>query len=124
MFGADGDVFSAREQYRAVFVDQVISILKLIVERVGDAEALLIKVDIGENLQPLALFVHRGQQRASELRIKARFCALIDNLLEKREKLRIRQENVVRNNLLDVIADWILETPTVRFLPLDMSVSR
>src|SRR6266481_9031701 len=86
VFGADGNVFAPREQHRTIFVDQVISILKLIVDRVGDAKALLIKVDIGKNLQPLALFIHWGQQWASELWIKACFCALIDNLLEKHEK--------------------------------------
>src|SRR6266481_5985905 len=86
MFGADCNVFAPCEQHRTIFVDQVISILKLIVDRVSNAKALLIKVNISKNLQLLALFIHRGQQRASELWIKARFCALINNLLEKCEK--------------------------------------
>ena len=84
-------------------------------DRISDADAILIKVDIGENLYSLARFMHHGHQRTFELRIKARFCALVDIVLQKREALRIRQEAVVRNKLLDIIADWILEFPSVRF---------
>lgn len=119
MFGEDGEFLERREQDMIVFVDQVISILKLTLDRVGDAEELLIKVDLGENLHALARFIHQGEPNTSERRIKARFCALIDNLLEKRDTLRIRQESVVRNSLLDIIADWVLEYPNVVCSPSD-----
>ncbi|KAF8592239.1 hypothetical protein K439DRAFT_1626245 [Ramaria rubella] len=112
-----GDVFTSPQQYKTLFVDQVISILKLTMDRTSDADTILIKADIGEDLQLLAGYIHQSQQRASELRMKSRFCALIDIILEKREVLRIRQEIAVRNNLLDIVADWI--PPSSNELPED-----
>jgi hypothetical protein len=104
-----------KHQYKTLFTDQAVSVLKLIMERISDADAIQIQIDIGENLYLLARFLHQGHQRTSELRTKARFCALLDIVLQKREALRIRQEVTVRNSLLDIIADWILEFPSVRF---------
>jgi hypothetical protein len=115
--GSTDDRPTPPEQHKkALFADQAISILKLIVDRIGDTDAILIKVDIGENLYSLARFIHQSPKRASEFRIKARFCALIDIVLQKREALRMRQEVAVRNNLLETITDWILESSSVRSL--------
>ena len=115
-FGSTGDSLGliSAEQHKTIFADQVTSVLKLIMDRISDADAILIKIDIGEILYSLARFLHHGRQMAFELRIKARFCALVDIVLQKREALRIRQEVVVRNKILDVVADWILESPGVR----------
>lgn len=111
ILGSADDRF--KPQYKTLFADQVVSVLKLIFERISDLDAIQIQFDIGENLYSLARFLHQGRQKTMELRTKARFCALVDIVLQKRETLRIRQEVIVRNSLLDIIADWILEFPSV-----------
>ena len=80
---------------------------------------------MGENLYSIARTMHHGHPTAFNLRIKARFCALVDVVLKKREALRIRQEVVIRNKILDIVADWILELPNVRFnsIPTVLEVS-
>ncbi|KAF8524568.1 hypothetical protein BU17DRAFT_84597 [Hysterangium stoloniferum] len=99
-----------REHVKWTLIDQVILILRPIAERISSAEALLIKADIGSMLGLLSKALHQSQLRAAELRIKARFCSLLDLMLERRDIVRIQQENTVKNALLEVVIDWILES--------------
>lgn len=117
------DRLRVSEQYKTLFADQVISVLKLAMDRISDADATLLKFDIGETLGSLARFLHQGHQKTSDLRIKTRFCTLVEIILQKRAVLRIRQEITVRNSLLDIIADWILEFPSVRFVTVMTSLT-
>jgi neurofibromin 1 len=105
-----------RENAKWTLVDQVILILRTIAERISSAEALQIKTDIGNMLSLLSKFLHQSQLRAPELRIKARFCSLLDLLLEKCDIIRIRQEKIVKNTLLAVVIEWILESANVCLL--------
>ena len=52
----------------------------------------------------------RSNER-SYLRIKIKFCTFCENALSRAEDVfGLRRDDVIRNNLVDAVADWI-ETP-------------
>lgn len=95
-----------------VFVDQVISVLKLVSERITAAESLAVTVDLGNVLVRLSKFINQPYERTFDVRIKTRFCAMLDTMFEKALPI-IKNENIVRSSLFEVVADWIWEIDSV-----------
>ncbi|GJJ07052.1 hypothetical protein Clacol_001251 [Clathrus columnatus] len=91
-------------------MDQLISILKLVLERITVAESSEIMVDLGDMLVILSRFINQPYERNFDVRIKTKFCAMLDIALEKLVFLPVKNEDVVRNNLLEIVIGWIWET--------------
>ncbi|KIJ57137.1 hypothetical protein M422DRAFT_219023 [Sphaerobolus stellatus SS14] len=105
---SNGDL-NGSQPSRIVLADQIISVLKSLIDRMGEDSGHL-RSDFGEILTLLAQLTKDAPQRAHEYRIKTRFCAVLDLVLEKRAMFYIREENTLRNRLLDSVSDWILES--------------
>ncbi|KAG8959528.1 Ras GTPase activating protein ira2 [Tulasnella sp. 419] len=101
----------AWEEHIIIFIEQCISVFKLIFDRLQDAnEVAHVNVDIGRLIQYLARYIHRSGNSISALRIKLKFAGLLDSLFMKRDLLPLRKEVSLRNTLLDIIAEWAFDS--------------
>jgi len=82
------------------------------------ADVPQVPVDFSEILLSLSRLAQEIPVKASEYRIKAKFCTVLDILFEKRSAFYLRDENMLRNRLLDCVSDWVLETAAVSFASL------
>lgn len=98
---------NVQEVVYLAFIDQVVSVLKLVLERITIAESATLPVDLGNMLAVLSRLLNRPFERNFDVRIKTRFCAILDIIREK--TLPVKNDNVVRNNLLEVVTDWVWE---------------
>ncbi|KAG8833280.1 Ras GTPase activating protein ira2 [Serendipita sp. 399] len=94
-----------------ILVEQTISILKLIFDRVETvADATSITVDISHIMLQLAAFLHGWPSVLNTIRIKTKFCALCISLFAKADIFPIKKSVSVRNSLLDSIHQWVNTT--------------
>lgn len=77
-------------------------------------ETSQINADIGRIVMNLAKFVHRSGSSIVALRMKSKFCGVMDSFLRKRELLAIRKENNLRNAILSWVSEWAFEGIPVR----------
>jgi hypothetical protein len=91
-----------------LFVDQTISILKHLFDRLESApEATHVAVDISHLLLQLARFLHDSPISLTSTRIKIKFCALCDSLFARADVFILKKSTQVRNTLLDSIVQWV-----------------
>lgn len=93
------------------FVDQVIAVIRLWVDRVNPGEnASGVQVDLGELLYLIAQYTHRlGREDASQ-RIKIKFCQLFESVLGKPEFVVLGNSTKLRNAVLEWMCEWSIET--------------
>lgn len=92
------------------FVDQVIAVIRLWVERVNPDESSGVQVDLGELLYLIAQYTHRlGREDASQ-RIKIKFCQLFEAVLGKPEFVVLGNATKLRNAVLEWMCEWSIET--------------
>ena len=70
------------------------------------SEDVLGNADISQTLLSLTKFMDRFTESAS-LRLKCKFCAFYENALTRTDAFGLRKDEFVRNNLLDVVVEWI-----------------
>lgn len=81
--------------------------LKLLVDRVdAPSEDAVGNMELNQTLLSLTKFMDRFNER-SFLRVKAKFCAFCENALARADVFGLRKDDVIRNNLVEVVADWI-----------------
>ena len=103
-FGAAGQVKIS--EYSTLFVDQTISIVKLILESdTSSPEDLSHISDLEDLLQGIIKFVGRLDV-ASSLNMKTRLCGLVEAMMTRRNYFNIRNEFQLRNELMEVIMEW------------------
>lgn len=106
------------EQAITVFVDQTISVLKLLFERLDSAsEATHVAVDISHLLLQLARFLHDSPIGPASTRTKIKFCALCDLLFARADVFILKKSTQVRNTLLNSMVQWV-GVPTPQDLPI------
>lgn len=76
------------------------------IERIGLGES---QVDMSELLLMIARYVNRLGREEASLRVKIRFCQLVELVLLKPDLVVIMDSAEVRNTLLDWMSDWSLE---------------
>ncbi|RUS29150.1 hypothetical protein BC938DRAFT_480989 [Jimgerdemannia flammicorona] len=103
-FDPDGDV-NCREQY-TLFVEQAISVLKLVLDRINDPSDNLFTVDFGSLVQSFAKYLNRLGTNHVALRIKVKMCQLCEVLMQKKDCVTLRREIQLRNKLLEIIVEW------------------
>ncbi|KAG8886533.1 Ras GTPase activating protein ira2 [Tulasnella sp. 331] len=98
-----------KETY-VVFVEQCISVLKLLCDRIQSInETAHINADVGRMVQYLARYIHRSPFSMLALRVKMKYAGLLDSLLSKRELLPLKKELSLRNSLLDIVSEWAFD---------------
>jgi len=103
-FDQDGEA-NPTDRY-TLFVEQAISVLKLILERIQDASENLYTVDLGGLVLSFARYLNRLGSGQVTLRIKKRMCQLAEILMLKKDYVTLRQEIKLRNRLLEIFIEW------------------
>ncbi|KAI0371618.1 hypothetical protein BV20DRAFT_1017123 [Pilatotrama ljubarskyi] len=93
----------------AVFLDQFIAILKVLLDNSQGLAEDLRNTDIPSTLYTLATFIGRiDDPEASSLRLKLKFCQLCASVFSKSDPvLKRNKETTVRQALVDIIIDWV-----------------
>jgi hypothetical protein len=103
-FGPDGDPICS--QRNTLFVEQAISVLKLVLDRMEASPENLLTVDFSSLINQYAKYLNKLGSGQSALKIKIKFCQLTEVLMMKKDKVTLRQEFKLRNKLLEIIVEW------------------
>lgn len=68
-------------------------------------------------LLTLATFIARFHDTTS-YRLRLKYCALCDTVCDKNDLMTIRKDSEARQNIADVVIDWIQDPVTVLLTPL------
>ncbi|KAI8972992.1 hypothetical protein BDB01DRAFT_839035 [Pilobolus umbonatus] len=103
-FESDGDpICNSRN---TLFVEQAISVLKLVLDRMESSAENLLTVDFSSLINQYARYLNKLGNDQSALKIKIKFCQLTKVLMTKKDKVTLRQEFKLRNKLLEIIVEW------------------
>lgn len=112
-FGPDGDpICSGRN---TLFVEQAISVLKLVLDRMEGSPENLLTVDFSSLINQYAKYLNKLGSGQSALKIKIKFCQLTEVLMVKKDKVTLRQEFRLRNKLLEIIVEWTSDFSLVKY---------
>ncbi|KAL0094126.1 hypothetical protein F4703DRAFT_1816773 [Phycomyces blakesleeanus] len=103
-FGPDGDP-TCSPRY-TLFVEQAISVLKFVLDRMEESADTLFTVDFSQLISQYAKYLNKLGSSQAALKIKIKFCQLCEVLMAKKEKVTLRQEFKLRNKLLEIIVEW------------------
>ncbi|KAF9226729.1 hypothetical protein BS17DRAFT_500836 [Gyrodon lividus] len=93
-----------KEEY-ALFLDQLISVLKSLVENAQMPPDEALSIDLGSILHILVVFISRFTDPTSH-RIRIKFCSLVDSICQRTDTLTLRKDDLSRNRILDIIMEW------------------
>lgn len=96
-----------QSESRTLFAEQACSLLKTIVERLEDAQDMFLTVDLGALTLSLARYLSTLKEDYTTLRVKIRMCQLVELVARKKELVNLRQDIRVRNNLLQILSEWM-----------------
>lgn len=89
-----------------IFVEQAISVLRLLVDRAHSSEAKeSLHIEMGDIMLTLAQYIHRLGRDDASLRIKIRYCQLVELALQKTAVV-MSNDSRLRNSLLEWMSDW------------------
>ncbi|OJT09503.1 Neurofibromin [Trametes pubescens] len=93
----------------AVFLDQFITILKVLLENSQGLAEDMRSIDVPSTLHTLATFIGRvDDSEAQSLRLKLKFCQLCASVFTKTDTvLKRNKESAVRQSIVDIIVDWV-----------------
>ncbi|KAG0019213.1 Ras GTPase activating protein ira2 [Podila clonocystis] len=103
------------DQY-TMFIDQAISVLKLVLDRMVSPSDSIFSVDFGALVLYFARYLHRLGHSLNGLRVKIKMCQLCETLMLKKEYISLRQEIRLRNKMVEVMIEWTSDFS----LPSDM----
>jgi neurofibromin 1 len=112
-FETDGDVVCS-PRYN-LLVDQSITVLKLIIDRIDASSDNLFAVNFSGLIHQFAKYLNKLGTGQTALKMKIRMCNLSEALMQKKEYVTIRQEYLVRNRLLEIVVEWTSDFALVRF---------
>ncbi len=101
-----------------IFAEQAVSLLKDMVERLDSPQDLVAasSVHLGSLTLSFAKFIVDRTDSATSLRIKIRICQLSEAVMRRKEHLNLRDDVLIRNQLLEYIIGWI-QTPGAALEP-------
>ncbi|KAG1752509.1 uncharacterized protein EDB91DRAFT_1102988 [Suillus paluster] len=100
----DGAGSEFKDEY-GLFLDQLISVLKSLVENAQMPPDEALSVDLGSILYVLVGFISRFSDPVS-YRIRVKFCALCESICHRTDTLTLRKDDLSRNRIVDVVMDW------------------
>jgi neurofibromin 1 len=98
-----------------LLVDQSITVLKLIIDRIDASSDNLFAVNFSGLIHQFAKYLNKLGTGQTALKMKIRMCNLSEALMQKKEYVTIRQEYLVRNRLLEIVVEWTSDFALVRF---------
>ncbi|KAI1004136.1 Neurofibromin [Podosphaera aphanis] len=100
---------SLSPQSRVLFAEQAASLLKSIVSQLGGSADIggALSIDIGALALNFARFLDDMPDTVGVLRVKIKICQFCETIRQKKELLNLRHDVRVRNQLLEVIFNWI-----------------
>ncbi|KAI9830851.1 MAG: hypothetical protein M1819_005376 [Sarea resinae] len=103
----DGQI-SVSEETRITFAEQVASLMRTIVDRLDKSHEAFFSVDFGSLSLNLARYAQScSMDTTTVLRLKIKVCQLCEVVTRKKEMLSLRHESITRNNLLELLFDWM-----------------
>ncbi|OAA58846.1 Ras GTPase activator [Cordyceps fumosorosea ARSEF 2679] len=92
-----------------IFAEQAVSLLKDMVERLHSPQELAAAsaVHLGSLTLSFAKFIAEYPETATSLRIKTRICQLSEAVMHRREHLNLRDDVLIRSQLLEYMIAWI-----------------
>ncbi|PMB73473.1 Neurofibromin [Beauveria bassiana] len=92
-----------------VFAEQAVSLFKDVVERLDSPQdhAAASSVHLGSLTLSFAKFIADCTDTVTSLRVKIRICQLSEAIMRRREHLNLRDDVLIRNQLLEYIIGWI-----------------
>ncbi|KAF7726129.1 Ras GTPase activating protein ira2 [Apophysomyces ossiformis] len=103
-FGPDGDPICSPRY--TLFVEQAISVLKFVLDRMEESTENLFTVDFSGLMDQYAKYLNKLGIGQASLKIKIKFCQLCEVLMAKKDRVTLRQEFRLRNKLLEIIVEW------------------
>ncbi|KAG2060194.1 hypothetical protein BDR06DRAFT_948277 [Suillus hirtellus] len=103
-----------KDEY-GLFLDQLISVLKSLVENAQMPPDEALSIDLGSILHILVGFISRFNDPVSH-RIRVKFCALCDSICHRTDTLTLRKDDLSRNRIIDIVMDWF-QDPTSNIDP-------
>ncbi|KAI9310474.1 hypothetical protein BX666DRAFT_2126182 [Dichotomocladium elegans] len=88
-----------------LFVEQAISVLKLVLDRMDETVDNLFTVDFSEVVAQYAQYLNKLNGQHS-MRVKIKMCQLCEVLMLRKDRITLRQEFRLRNKLLEIIVEW------------------
>ncbi|KAL4081516.1 hypothetical protein V8B97DRAFT_1923406 [Scleroderma yunnanense] len=110
----EGAGMDYKDEY-GLFLDQLISSLKMLVENAQSPPDEALSTDLGSILHLLAGFISCFNETTAS-RIRMKFCGLCDSVCERSDTLSLRKDDISRNLVLDTIMSWF-QDPTVQVDP-------
>lgn len=89
-----------------LFVEQAISVLKLVLDRMDDAVDNLFAVDFSGLISQYAQYLNKLGSNQQSMKIKIKMCQLCEVLMVRKDRITLRQEFRLRNKLLEIIVEW------------------
>lgn len=96
-----------------IFVDQVLAVLRLFVERIPASGQDGVHLDLGELLSLLLQYITRLGRDEYHLRIKIKFCQTIETILDNSLGVNLHNSGTLRNHILETLVDWTVEAQRV-----------
>ncbi|KAG0709913.1 hypothetical protein DFH29DRAFT_1012634 [Suillus ampliporus] len=100
----DGAGLEFKDEY-GLFLDQLISVLKSLVENAQMPPDEALSIDLGSILHVLVGFISRFSDPVS-YRIRVKFCALCESICHRTDTLTLRKDDLSRNRIIDIVMDW------------------
>ena len=98
-----------------VMVEQIVSVVRLLMERLQPDDP---HFDVTELLFLVARYLNRLGKDDNALRVKLRFCQLVESILTREGMVATGQDGLLRNSLLEWFTEWSFEAQKVRHQPL------
>ncbi|KAI9323567.1 hypothetical protein BX666DRAFT_2016762 [Dichotomocladium elegans] len=89
-----------------LFVEQAISVLKLVLDRMDDTIDNLLTVDFSGLIGQYAQYLNKLGGHPQSMKIKIKMCQLCEVLMARKDRITLRQEFRLRNELLKTIMGW------------------
>lgn len=98
-----------KQDSEVIFAEQAISLLKDMVENVDSPHDLAAtsSVHLGSLTLSFAKFIAESADTPASLRVKIRICQLSEAAMRRKEHLNLRDDVLIRNQLLEYIIGWI-----------------
>lgn len=113
-FGPDNNDPICGPRY-TLFVEQAISVLKQVLDRLADKKENLFTVDFSTLINQYALYLNKLGTNQVSIKVKIKMCQLVEVLMNKKDSITLRQEFKLRNKLLEIIVEWTSDFALVKF---------
>lgn len=95
-----------------VMVEQIVSVVRLLLERLQSDDP---HFDLTELLFLVARYLNRLGKDDNALRVKVRFCQLVESILTREGMVATGQDGLLRNSLLEWFTEWSFEAQKVKY---------